>query len=413
MDEQDGTYVVQVYSRFAPPEARPLLLRLAESATVEDCVTQALRRLATISSIVVVPSENVSDYDLVIADGEGGAPSFAPRLPFGSVLREVPQLEFPFMVAMVYNSGRNADSAPSSTGELGHTKNTIASQRSSTHKTLSVLEKEELDKRQAEIEAVRLENIRAHERKRAEKERKAFQHCESYEVLRREQCEKQRRDEERRQQLADIAAQEAAVRMAVLKEKHEEEKSNVLEEHRKQMEENLAEEKRRQAAAREYREQRLAQVQQEKEAARVDRLRLLAQEKERRMQQTLNTLLTELDDTIAKEREEQEQRLEKDRYTRHTIERTQADLRSIAVLEDRRSIVMNHKRDGRINASIRTEEERRSREQSALDETRKEAADEEARRLEWQQKQERQAEVLASRLELMYREQSHQSTAPL
>lgn len=408
-DDASATYVVQVFSNFAPPELRPLLVRVERDATVAECIQATINKYLQRQPILVLPSDISAEYALCAAGGDGypavGAHAFDPR----AVLRNIASLEFPYMISLTFaplkeeatSSATKMDQAAENSGPaVGGSDRRVVQ-----HKTLSALEKQVLAKELKERERIREENLRIIERRRVDKEREAYQHCESYEVMRREALQKEIQEKERleiEQELKDEEEQmrreaEAEVASNATKE------LTLLEKHRAEMAQAVEAEKRRAHDILQAKEERIQRSLAEKQRLVDEKRRQLAAEKNVRMARALDRLIDDLHASVDASSLNETGRLDRERFDRKDVERMESDLRSIASLEERRHAPKDAERESRfLFLASREEYERSKLATTAAEEDGKKQA--EAIRFErWMLEEMKRKEAVVAELELEYR----------
>ena len=419
-----STYIVQIFSAFAPPELRPLLVRLDPDATVAQCIQAALNQYLERVPLMVLPSDSVQEYTLAHATAEGH-PVIPPLPVFDSslVLRQVPTLEFPYMLVLAFTPLRR-DSQPhdddtaavASTAQLGGGGRTSAAARyPARQQTLSLAEKKAREEELREMQSRREENVRLIERRRMDKEREAFQHSETYEVLRQETQKKAEEEEERKLLAMEVAAEEARLRDAALAKVAEEaareddpvlRSHKALAQHRQDMLSSVEAEKTRLQEIARRREERAEQERLEALRVKQERNSQWKREQQQRMAHSLNNLLDDLDAKIAADAEKTQQLFEQERYMRKDVERIAQELRGIAQLETLRHVPKIADRQSRVQSIQNREEYEMNKTQLALDYSKSQSEAQEARQHSWATEEAKRKEALVSKLELEYRASS-------
>lgn len=407
-DEAADTYVVQMFSAFAPPELRPLLVRVERDATVEECIQASLNKYLQRQPILVLPSDMPSEYALSVAGGDGypasGSHAFDPR----AVLRNVSSLEFPYMICLTF--APLAESAASTISEKQQMQNTNGSQQDKRvvqHKTLSALEKQVLAKEIKEKEQKREENLRIIERRRVDKEREAYQHCESYEVMRREEIQKEAQEKQRLEIERELKEEEEQMRLEAEAEatSNATKELTLLEKHRVEMAQAVEAEKRHAQQVVQAKEERLQRSLQEKKRLADERRQKLAGERNIRMAAAFDELIDKLHTSIDGEKSTETSRLDRERFDRKDVERMETDLRNIASLEERRHAPKDAERESRFRFLVAREDYERSKVFSQTEEQQS-AANAEAVRFErWMLEEIKRKEAVVAELELRYRSQ--------
>jgi hypothetical protein len=430
---EDNAFIVQIFTTFASPELNPMLLRLGRDTTVTAAVEAALAKLLQHQALATLPSDAACDYKMCIAGGDGyparGSQPFQPL----SILRNLAGLEFPYMLHLSYHpaaqgSGSDANDESQQVAAMsgtGGSKDGIPLWGShAQQQVLSAEEKESLARRRKEVEKKREENLAAIERRRADEERNAFQHAESYEVYRQEKLKKEQEQAEARR-LAEEAKEEALRASQTSKLQGGDEDSEedaaaqskrVLNQHRLEMLRRVEEEKQRAVEVAKYREQRRLEQEEKRQQMQREKQRLLKEQQGARMDNALQEILSELDSKVGLNRERTEKTFTGAMQRRKELERTEADLRSIATLEAVRNEPKIAARAHRSNmaASNAQLQLRSASQQGDADTSRDEELLRERER--WRQQQDDKQAMLESHLELHYRtvfEESSRTEAPL
>jgi hypothetical protein len=398
----ESSYIVQVFSSFAPKELNPLLLRLENEVSVRGAIQAALNKVLQMQPLAVLPSDNVDDYMMCIADGDGyakvGSAPFSPQ----SSLRQIPSLEFPFMIFLGYIPVK-ALAAASEDVRQGSQE----ASKKPLHTTLTAAEKKTAEQEKRERELRREENLKAIERRRLDKEREAFQHCESYEVLRREMAAKRQQAEEEAQLKRRMRDEEDSLRCEAMNDVEKFNEVTRLDKHRQEMQEAVEEEKRRSVELRKAREEQLLQQQLERERLKRERAALLLEEQNSRLSQSLDRLIDDLHQKISLDAKHNVSRLDQEILLRKEIERTESDLRSIALLEDRRHAPKIAERTRRVAGYQKDKQSFAEKELLSRRATEKHSEGEMMQRFsQWQTQQQRLRDATMSQLELQYRSQN-------
>lgn len=394
-----ATYIVQVFADFVPSANNPLLIRLAERDNVEALIAKALDKFQQDESVAVLPSADVGDYAASVAGGDG-LPDFRTAAPFplNAVVRDL-GLEFPYMISLVYLDSAAAGSREQRGAPLavrGSLPNAAA------HQMLTKQEAEVLERQRREVAAAREEKIKEIERKQREKELRHFQHCESYEVLRREQAEKERHEADQKATLARTVAETRSIVEGVQQDRSQHQKQSVLDEHRRKMHDRIEEEKVRAAEIERHKEEKIQQAAEAKRLAREEVLRRREAERTEHIAAAFDELLADLDSKVDKGRLAAETRLEAERQERVAAQRAKQELRKVAVLEEQRAVEKDAERERRAaEAAARRAQE--DREAAAHQAALKAQQDENSRYLAWRADRERSLEALETQLEVQYR----------
>lgn len=420
--DNKGTYVVQVYSNFAPAELYPLLVRLEEDATVADCIGATLNKYLQRQPVIVLPSDDRAEYALCAAGGDGYPALGAVAFEMQATLRTISSLEFPFMLCLLYTPLRDQNPTSVQSSENVNAPANGTTQRSErvsgTHKTLSALERQAMAKELKERERIREENLRLIERRRLDKEREAYQHCESYEVMRREELRKEELakenaeleltlKEQEEQMLREAAAEAARAATTETSSKA------VLQRHRQEMERAVEEERTRALDVQKAREARLEQQRREREKMLEDKRQCLAKESNYRMSAALDDLIDSLHRNLALDCDSDQGRVAREQFDRKDVERMETDLRNIASLEERRHIPKIAERNFRVNISTSQLQHQAQKEESLTEIERQRDMDEQQKFQQWSVEQDKRKEALVAALELEYRSRTNQQQALL
>lgn len=406
-DESD-TYVVQIFSNFAPPELRPLLVRLERDATVEDCIQASLNKFMQRQPIMVLPSDIPNEYALSVAGGDGypavGSHAFDPR----AILRNISALEFPYMICLTFAPLKETASIGTNNSEKQQLQNTAGSaqeKRFVQHKTLSALEKQALAKEIKQREQARDENLRIIERRRVDKEREAYQHCESYEVMRREAIQKEEQEKQRLEIERELKEEEEQMRLEAEAEaaSNATKEMTLLEKHRAEMAQAVEAEKRHAQLVIQAKEDRLQKSLQEKQRLAEEKRRQLAGERNVRMSSALDQLIDNLHSSIDVSSSVEISRLDRERFERKDVERMEADLRSIASLEERRHAPKDSERESRFRFLVAREDYERTKVFSAIEEEQNQKSAEAVRFERWMLEEIKRKEAVVAQMELEYR----------
>jgi hypothetical protein len=412
-DESD-TYVVQIFSNFAPPELRPLLVRLERDATVEECIQASLNKFIQRQPILVLPSDIPAEYALSVAGGDGypavGSHAFDPR----AILRNISALEFPFMVCLTFAPLKEAAVTSMTGSEKQQLQSTAGSdKRVVQHKTLSALEKQALAKEIKQREQAREENLRIIERRRVDREREAYQHCESYEVMRREAVQKEIQEKQRLEIERELKEEEDQMRLEAEAEaaSNATKEMTLLEKHRAEMAQAVEAEKRHAQQVIQAKEERLQKSLQEKQRLADERRRQLAGERNVRMVSALDQLIDNLHESIDVSSSVETSRLDRERFDRKDVERMEADLRNIASLEERRHAPKDSERESRFRFLVAREDYERAKVFSAVDEEQNQKSAEAVRFERWMIEEIKRKEAVVAEMELEYRSREGVSSA--
>ena len=416
---------MQVFSSFASPELNPLLLRLDKDATVASAIEGALGKYLQHQPLAALPSDMSSDYRMCVAGGDGYPARGAQPFLANSILRNLAGLEFPYMLhvsyhpaaAVVATSGTSADGSGVDDYSAASGKERAPLWGSYSHKTLSAVEKEALDRRRKEVERKREENLAAIERRRVDAERNAYQHAESYEVYRQERLKNELEQQERQRLMQE--AKDAALRAAqgssgahgsgdgeggnAEEEDAAAQSKRILNQHRIEMQRKVEEDKQRAIEVARYREQRQREQEEKRLQLQREKQRLLKEQQGARMQNAMEEILGKLDSKVMTELDRTQQQLSESRALRKELERTEADLRSIATLETTRNepkIASRAHRSEAAEQTLRLQQQSLSQQGQADNSNADEVKEQYAH---WRREQNDKQATLESHLELHYR----------
>eukprot|EP00744_Colponema_vietnamica_P006792 GILI01009845.1.p1 GENE.GILI01009845.1~~GILI01009845.1.p1 ORF type:complete len:453 (-),score=142.84 GILI01009845.1:154-1464(-) len=343
-----ATYVVQVYSTFSPPHLTPLLVRLAEGATVQEAIHASLSKLLSQDSSVVLPSDLVDEYVVRCAGGEG-QPLYQ-SLPFdhSQVLREATGLEFPFMIHLGYSTARNTANGKTTGLETGNPDRAggVLGGAGHKHVPLSAIEKAAFEAHRREIEARRAENVKQIERRRFEQQLGAFHHSENYELKRKEDAAKReaavlKQEQERAlqdQEAALTAAREEESRRAQL-EAVKKGNERVVEQMRQEMNTAIAGDAKRREDLAEALEIRRREQAREVAISNEKKRLLLEAQKQQRTDADFDSIIGDLHKSIDTDVSTSEASVGADRGRRQLFQRANEDSHAIALVEQQRNYI--------------------------------------------------------------------------
>jgi len=368
--EEENTYIVQVFATFAPPEHRPLLVRLTNDATVAECIQRTLAKLTQDEPLATVPTNDSNEYVLGLAEGDGFPSANQRAFQPNSVVRQLPGLDFPYMLSLTYGKPQPLLSRPATQEQRRTNTASSASAAVTPHKTLTEQQVEDQRMRLDEVAKKRKENIQRIERRRAQMDIQAFHHAESYELRRQARLEDERkqalhkqaaidaaRDEEEADTVAEVAK---TLPHSMDKRQHATSDSAVGGSPQTHTTTNAAgipspsPASNRTSAAADASSERQRK---DAEKARVLKERDMEQlrERESRIQTAYHNLIAQLDARVLAAQTENLSKYEASRTLRFTIVRDEADLRSIAALETKCNIPKDAARDARSEKSTRRE----------------------------------------------------------
>ena len=398
----DPTYVVQVFSTFAPSHLVPLLVRVPEDATVETAIATSLEKLLDQDPTCVLPSDMVDEYSVRVATGSG-QPQYQ-SLPFApqQVLRVASGMEFPFMVFLAFTGRANSQTAP--------TEGTHTPVKGTRH-PLSGAEKGALEAQRQQIEARRLENIRRIEQKRMEDQVNAFNRCETYEMNRRANEAKEREREARLEQSreADRAAHEAASAARAAQEasdtlpKPSFDQAKETERMRKSMKSALMSEARRQQDLAQALEIKQLEERKERDRRTAEKRRQAEAERGDRMFRDIEGLLADLDNKCDVSKHEQDTELEHQRRQRQMFQSAAADTKAITLLEYQRNGKKLLSRDERKAQEAQAEEHKQLLELQEVERLALLREQESEHHANWRAQQDRSQQELIERFEQAYK----------
>ena len=385
---------MQVFAHFAPSELNPMIIRLEAADRIHQLVEKAIAKYQDQQTIVVLPSLDPTEYAVSPAGGDGevlrSSRPFRPETNVRSC-----GLEFPYMLTLTH-VGEVQTEHPAAESIVN---------TSAAGKALLSAEKEAVAKHKARVAELREQRVKEIERRQAEKEKKHFQHCESYEVLRRERLQKDEQAKKEAQQRAATLDQGQSLRQEVENERNSAKEQALLEQHRVTKEAKLKADLERQERARELREQQTREVEEKKRAALAELKAKREAEKEQRLQQRFDSLIANLNDSMERDKKEEEERIESERQQRQANERAVLELRRVEHLEKTRAIgkeAQRTKRHGGETAEAEATKLLELTRREALEQKR--VADEENYR-RWKDERSKHLESVETQLELQYRSQ--------
>ena len=409
-----GTYMVQMFCGFAPhrPELRPLVLRLAETATVGDAVAATLQRAREPDEAAAgLPSDDPSEYLVCPALGDGNVdPNDARPLQATTVLR-ASGLQFPYMLALMFAprsapDGAAGDGAPVVVGP------TAGSTAGDLRATLAGLEKEQAARRAAEVAKRREANVAAIEARRAQRDKLHFHSCESYELRRRDEATAVAAERQRREQEREAAELEDRMRSELRQRQKEAEEQAEVEAYRKKMQAALDAENARIAEARQRLEAHESAVRAQREAEKAARERELEANKGRRMADALDGIIGRLDRAVVHSHAAETGKIASEHDARVAAAERQKELHVVHTLEHTRHAKRAAERSNRTKVSAIEREAQRLAELT-LSEERARREDEERRKFgEWQASRAEDLRAAEAGFELSYRTIGTASAAP-
>ena len=400
--DSEPTYVVQVYTSFAPPHLIPLLVRVPEGATVEETVEASLTKLIAQDPMTSLPSDMLDEYSVRAATGNG-QPQYQ-SIPYagGQVLRAASGMEFPFMIFLSYSGRGNSQDQQQAAGDE------MSPLRGSRH-PLSGSEKAALEAQRQQVEARRQENIRRIEKRRMEDQINAFNRCETYEMKRRaEEAKAKERDAKLElSREADRAAHEAAT---AARDTHRSEAENQAASKtfdqtketlrlRGSMKNALMSEARRQQDLTQALELKQNEDRKEQERRAADRRRQADAEKGDRMYTDMEQLLGNLEAKCGLAKEEQDSVLAEQRHQRQMFQSAAADTKAITLLEYQRNGRKLLSRDERKSHDSEAEQHQLLLELQEAERLATLRAQESMHHANWKAQHERDQKELAERFE--------------
>lgn len=405
----NATYVVQVYSAFSPPHLTPLLVRLAEGATVKEAIHASLSKLLSQDPTIVLPSDLVDEYVVRCAGGEG-QPLYQ-SLPFdhNQVLREATGLEFPFMVHLGYSTGRNYPNQSSNTQDSAANESKAGGVFGGAHRKhvpLSAIEKAAFESHKREIEARRAENVNQIERRRFEQQLSAFHHSENYELKRKEEAAKREAAALKQEQEKALRDQEAALSVAREEESRRAQleavkrgNERVVEQMRLEMNNAIAGDAKRREDLAEALEIRRREQAREEEIKKEKRRLLLEAQRQQRTDEDFNSIIDNLHKSIETDITTSEASVGADRGRRQLFQRANEDSHAIALIEQQRNYIKLGGRQERKGKDMLDAQRfalllQQQEEAKSLEEERKGTM-----ALEWQSRQDANREQVTSQIE--------------
>jgi hypothetical protein len=401
----DFEYLIQVFVSFAPlPQFQPMLLRVAETATVVEAIDAALSRVqAPEAGNVRLPSAVSTHYALCHALGDGSVdPAYHAPLELQSVIRDA-QLQFPYMLTLLHVGG----DAKASFGRMSESARNASP--SALAKALTAAERDAAAERAAELQRRREENVRKIDDRRTANDVSHFHKAESYELRRREEAAA-RQEKEVAAERAVIAAKIEAEARAKEAEKRATEAQRVeLEGHRKRMQELKDAEAARLEDARRAQAAHEATLAEGKRRAADQRRQELEATKNERMNRALDAIVSDLDVAVERGRDEKSQMAERQFEERAAAARTARELREVQALEAARAEQHAAKRDRRTAEEQLVAERRRLAELAAIEEEERKKDHEASRFDEWRSQQRERLTQVEGELELVYRIKNNSS----